>query len=201
KWTEDDAFNFRMTYMVCVEDPGLVILPGHRLLLKKELTEAHLKEIKKYFDVTELERKKVEEFLSTNRDKLCFVVYDGKKYTGLVLKNLEGVSKFFKPEYSEEYKRLDVVLLRDVIFEGIMDAKELKIDIDIDYSRWIEEAIKKVDSGKAKVAFLLNATKPEQVLKVAKNHERMPEKSTDFYPKMLSGFTMMDISEGEKIPK
>jgi len=200
-WTEDDAFNFRMTYMVCVDDPGLVILPGHRLLLKKGITDAHMNEIKKYFDVSELERKKVEDFLSTNRDKLCFVIYDGKKYTGLVLKNLECVSKFFKPEYSEEYKRLDVVILRDVIFEGIMDAKELKIDVDIDYSRWIDEAISKVDAGKAKVAFLLNATRPEQVLKVAKNHERMPEKSTDFYPKMLSGFTMMDISEGEKIPK
>ncbi len=200
-WTDDDAFNFRMTLMVCVEDPGLVILPGHRLLIQRSITEAHMAEIRKYFDASEVKKESIEKFLTDNRDKLCFVVYDGKQYTGLVLKGLEGVSKFFKPEYSEDYKRLDVVLLRDVIFEGIMGAKELKIDVDIDYSRWIEDAIKKVDAGKAKVAFLLNATQPEQVLKVAKNHERMPEKSTDFYPKMISGLTMMDISEGQKLPK
>jgi len=61
--------------------------------------------------------------------------------------------------------------------------------------------MEKVDAGKARVAFLLNATRPAQVLAVAKNGERMPEKSTDFYPKMLSGLTMMDIAPGEKLAK
>jgi uncharacterized protein (DUF1015 family) len=202
KWTPDDSFNFRMTYMVPVEDEGLAILPGHRLLLKSELTEKHLSELKKYFTFEELSKKGVPKFLETNRTQICFVIYTGKdRYTGLVLKDVASVGKFFKPEYSEDYKHLDVVVLRDVLFEGIIGAKDLKIDVDIDYARWVDDAVAKVDSGKAKVAFILNATRPEQVLAVAKKGERMPEKSTDFYPKMMSGLTMMDIGVGEKLPK
>jgi len=56
-----------------------------------------------------------------------------------------------------------------------------------------------VHKGEAKLAFLVNPTTPEMVLKIAQNHERMPEKSTDFYPKMVSGFTMMDLSPEEKL--
>jgi uncharacterized protein (DUF1015 family) len=198
-WSEDDAFNFRMTLLVPVNDPGLVILPGHRILLQKQLMAEHIEKIREYFDVSEIKRHEVEDFLAQNRERICFVAYDGARYLGMVLRSMEKVEKFFKPDYSEDYKKLDVVVLRDVIFEGIMDARDLKIDVDIDYSRWIDEAIDKVNCGKGKVAFFVNATRPEQVLQIAKNRERMPEKSTDFYPKMLSGLTMMDIAPGEKL--
>lgn len=200
-WTEDDAFNFRMTLLVPVEDEGLVVLPSHRVLLKHSISKEHIDEIRKYFDVEELSRNDVKEYLKKHQDKITFVMYDGKQYLGMILKDIKAVDKFLKPEYSEHYKQLDVVILRDVIFEGIMNAKGLKIHEDIDYIRWLDDAIQWVDDGKAKVTFLLNATKPEQVLKIAKNHEKMPEKSTDFYPKMVSGITMMDITPGEKLPK
>ena len=201
-WTEDGAFNFRMTYMVDVDDPGLVVLPGHRLLLKQDLTDKHVAELRKYFDITEMGKEAAPAFLEKNREAICFAAYTGKgKCLCLVLKNIDAVAKFFKPEYSAEYRRLDVVVLRDVVFERIMKAGELKIDEDIGYSRWIPDALEKVDAGKAKVAFLLNATRPAQVLSVSQNGERMPEKSTDFYPKMMSGLTMMDVSPGERITK
>ncbi len=191
-----------MTYMVDVDDPGLVVLPGHSLLLKQALTDKHLAELRKYFDITEMGKEAAPAFLEKNREAISFAAYLGKgKCLGLVLKNVEGAAKFFKPEYSAEYRRLDVVVLRDVVFEGIMKAGELKIDEDIGYSRWIPDALEKVAAGKAKVAFLLNATRPAQVLSVSRNGERMPEKSTDFYPKMMSGLTMMDVSPGERITK
>ncbi len=197
----DEAFNFRMTFMVDVNDPGLVVLPGHRLLLKQALTEDHQSELRKYFDVTRLGKGQAPAFLEEHRDGICFAAYLGKgKCLGLVLRNADGAAGFFKPEYSADYRRLDVVVLRDVVFEGIMKAGELRIDEDIAYSRWAPDAMEMVDSGKAKVAFLLNATRPAQVLSVARNGERMPEKSTDFYPKMMSGLTMMDVTPGERIP-
>ena len=201
-WTDMEAFNFRMTYMVDVNDPGLVVLPGHRLLLKQGLTGSHVTELGKYFTITPMGGDAAAGFLQNNRDVICFVAYSGKgKCLGLVLRDIDAVAGFFKPEYSTEYRRLDVVVLRDVVFDGIMKAGELKIDEDIGYSRWAQDAMEKVDAGKARVAFLLNATRPAQVLAVAKNGERMPEKSTDFYPKMLSGLTMMDIAPGEKLAK
>ncbi len=194
-WDESGAFNFRMTLMVPIQDKGLVVLPTHRLLLKHELKDGHMKELEKYFGIQELERNDIEEFLEKNRERKAFVVYDGKRYLGLVLKDFDAVQKFFKPEYSEEYRNLDVVILRDIIFEGIMGARDLKIDESIAYERWIDDAVKKVDAGDAGVAFLMNPTGAHQVLNVAKNGERMPEKSTDFYPKMVSGTTMMDLKD------
>ena len=201
-WNEDSAFNFRMTYMVDVNDTGLVVLPGHRLLLKQSLTTKHVAQLRKFFDITEIGKEAAPAFLEKNRDRICFAAYLGKgKCLGLVLKSGDAAAQFFRPEYSAEYRRLDVVVLRDVVFEGVMKAGELKIDEDIGYSRWIQDALDKVDAGKANVAFLLNATRPAQVLSVSQNGERMPEKSTDFYPKMMSGFTMMDVSPGERITK
>jgi uncharacterized protein (DUF1015 family) len=92
-----------------------------------------------------------------------------------------------------------VTILRNVIFEVVIKTGDLKIDEDLLYVRWIENALEKVNNGDARLAFLVNSTTPEMVLKIARKHERMPEKSTDFYPKMISGFTMMDLSLGEKL--
>ena len=198
-WNEDDAFNWRMTYMVPVEDPGLVVLPGHRLLLKHEFKNEHIEKLKEYFETYQIEINEAEGFLEENKDTISFVVYDGDCTLGLRLRDKSSIEKFLSDEYSEDYKNLDVVVLRDVIFEGIMEASGLDIDVTIAYERWSDDAVERVKKGDATVAFLVNATKPEQVLKVAKNGERMPEKSTDFYPKVNSGFMMMDIEPGEKL--
>ncbi len=196
----ESAFNYSMTLMVAVDDTGLVVLPGHRALLKDAFTEAHVEKARAYFDVKELARKDVDKYLLDNRKAICFVAYDGKRFVGMAQKASGSVDSLLKPGYSVDYKGLDVVVLRDAVFEGVMGLKDLKIHETIDYFRWAEDAIKAVGEGKVKAVFLLNATRPEQVLKCAKNGERMPEKSTDFYPKMVSGVTMMDISAGETLP-
>jgi len=198
-YQENEAFNWRMTYMVPVEDPGLNVLPGHRLLLKEKVQQEHIEEMKKYFEIKELSDGEEEEFLEDNDDTSSFVLYDNERTLGLRLKDREKIDKFMSDEYSEDYKKLDVVVLRDVIFEGIMKLEELHIDEDISYERWAEDSMEKVDKGEGTVAFLVNATKPQEVLNVAKNGERMPQKSTDFYPKINSGFMMMDIQGGETL--
>ena len=72
---------------------------------------------------------------------------------------------------------------------------------DIIYERWTKAAVEKVDSGEAGLAFLVNPISAEAVWRIAHEHERMPEKTTDFYPKPVSGLMMMDISNGEKLGK
>jgi len=193
-WKENHAFNYRMTYMVSLDDPGLIVLPTHRLLAKLKIENEHWEKIKRYFSVEEIDIRDAEEFLISNRDKNAFVVYqDGKAY-GLI--RTGNVSEFMNPGWSEAYRSLDAVVLREVIFK-IMGVKDPKIDEDIYYERWIEDAVEKVDRGIAKVAFLLNPTPPEKVLEVARHLERMPQKTTDFYPKVISGFTMMPVDESE----
>jgi len=201
EWTEDSAFNFRMSYMVPVEDEGLIILPTHRLLTKIQLTKETLLKLDSFFSVSEIDPKAecLENFLKSNNIAHVFCVYNGKRAYGLVSKNEEAVTEFMDATYSDEYRSLDAVVLKNVIFEGIMKAGKLRIDKDILYVRWINDALDRVNNGEAKLAFLVNSTTPEMVLKIARNLEKMPEKSTDFYPKMVSGLTMMDVSQGERL--
>ncbi len=94
-------------------------------------------------------------------------------------------------------KELDVVIVREIIFNGILKTKDLKINKSIFYIRWLDDALKKVDDGKATIALIMNSTKAAQVLDASKNNERMPQKSTDFYPKMISGLVLQDINYGQ----
>ena len=193
-WKENNAFNYRMTYMVSLDDEGLVVLPTHRLLTKVKIEKEHWEKIKKYFSVEEISIEDGEKFLKENKNKNAFIVYQDNKAYGLV--RIGDVSEFMNPEWSRDYRSLDAVVLREVIFK-ILGVENPRIDEDIYYERWIEDAVEKVSRGIAKIAFILNPTPPEKVLEVARHLERMPQKTTDFYPKVISGFTMMPVNEDE----
>ena len=201
EWTEDAAFNFHMSYMVPVQDEGLVALPTHRLLKKIALASDTLQKLRKFFAISEIDPtvKALEGFLESHKREHAFCVYDGSKAYGLLLKNEKTVSELVNVGCSKKAHLLDVVILRDAIFKTIMKTGELKIDEDILYAASTRSALEKVDGGEAKLAFLVNCINPETVWQIAQKHERLPEKSTDFYPKPVSGLTMMDISSEEKL--
>ena len=197
-WTPDDAPEFRMTYLVPVEDEGLVILATHRCLTKVKVSDQKMNELKIFFNMDEVLKTDIPKFLDENKDKHAFVLYQDGRAISLVMKDPSSINRYVG-DVSDDFKALDVVILRDMIFSGIMELGDLRIDDDIFYERWWNEAVEEVDKGTYQVAFILNPTSAEQVLKVAKNGERMPQKATDFYPKMISGFTMLSLEEGEKI--
>ncbi|OLS29717.1 MAG: hypothetical protein HeimAB125_21580 [Candidatus Heimdallarchaeota archaeon AB_125] len=192
------AYEFRMTYLVPVEDEGLNILATHRCLAKVVVSEEKMNELKMFFDMNEIMKSEIPKFLIENKDKHAFVMYQESRAISLIMKDISAINRYVS-DVSEEFKNLDVVILRDMIFHGIMGLEDLHIDDDIFYERWWNEAVEEVDNGKYKVAFILNPTLADEVLKVSKNHERMPQKATDFYPKMISGFTMLSLEEGEKV--
>ena len=195
-WSEDDAVNFRMTLLVAVQDEGLTVLPTHRVLANYKISEEAWKELKKYFVIASIEKDDIQSFMD-KFEKHAFVIYTEGKAYGLSLQDPKIVDKFLKEEHADSYKELDVVILREAIFNGIIKTKDLKIDEDIFYIRWLKDALKKVDDGEATIAVIMNSTKAEQVLDASKKGERMPQKSTDFYPKMISGLVMQDISYGQ----
>lgn len=202
EWTEDSAFNFHMSYLVPVQDEGLVILPAHRLLRKFEVANGTLEALKTYFAISELTPKveAIEHFLKTHAAEHAFCIYTGTQAYGLLLKDEEKILQLTNHNSnSREVRLLDVVILRDVVFKIMMKTGELKIDEDILYERSARIAMEKVAFGEAKTAFLLNPISPEVIWQIAQKRERLPEKSTDFYPKPVSGLVMMDISRGEKL--
>jgi uncharacterized protein (DUF1015 family) len=201
KWTEDSAFNFQMSYMVPVQEEGLVVLPTHRLLKEFKLTPEVLEAFKQFFTVSELKPtvESLESYLKSHFNEHAFCVYDGTLALGLSLKHEKSVYDFVNANVSKETKIFDVVILRDVVFKQILKTGQLSMDENILYVRWTREAVEKVNRGEASIAFLVNPINAKTVAEIAQQHELLPEKSTDFYPKMVSGLMMMDISPTEKL--
>ena len=201
KWTEDSAFNFHMCYIVPVQDEGLVVLPTHRLLKEIELTSDTLQTLKRLFSVSEISPtvEALDSFLKNHKSEHAFCIYAGTKAYGLLLKDEKKASELINAGCPKDACLLDVVILRDVVFKQVMKVGELKMDEHILYAESTRSALEKVDSGQAKLAFLVNPISPEMVWQIAQKNWRLPEKSTDFYPKPVSGLTMMDISPEEQL--
>jgi uncharacterized protein (DUF1015 family) len=200
-WTEDSAFNFHMCYMVPIQEEGLVVLPTHRLLKEYKLTTDVLERFRFFFEVSEINPtvEAIETFLNSHFNEHAFCIYNGSNAYGLTLKHDKAVYDFVNANVSKETKIFDVVILRDIVFKFILKTGELNMDENILYVRWTKEAVEKVDRGEASVAFLVNPISAKTVAEIAQQHELLPEKSTDFYPKMVSGLMMMDISASETL--
>lgn len=200
-WTEDSAFNFHLCYMVPFQEEGLTVLPTHRLLKEFKLTEETKRGFKRFFDMAEVKptAEALENFLKSHVSEHAFGVYDGSHAYGLTLKHDRSVYEFVSAHVSKETKIFDVVILRDIVFKHILKTGKLNMDENILYVRWTREAVDKVNRGEASIAFLVNPISAQTVAEIAQQHELLPEKSTDFYPKMVSGLMMMDISAGEKL--
>ena len=93
---------------------------------------------------------------------------------------------------SSRQAELDVVRLHSVVLQSVLGLSEASIreQKNLEYLRDAREAVQRVRSGEANVAFLMNPARIEQVRDVALAGEVMPQKSTDFYPKLLSGLTV-----------
>ena len=89
----------------------------------------------------------------------------------------------------------DVVLLHDGILEPALGItlQAATRETNLTYEREASAAIAAVDSGRAQVSFFLNPVDVEKVMEIATANEVMPQKSTDFYPKLLSGITMYRV--------
>jgi uncharacterized protein (DUF1015 family) len=104
------------------------------------------------------------------------------------------------PGVSAAQRGLDVVLLhRFVLEKGLgITAAAVVAEKNIRYEREAEKALAAVDSGAAQMAFLLQPVRVEQVFEIALGGEVLPQKSTDFYPKMLSGIAIYGQGPGSK---
>ncbi|MGF3554868.1 MAG: DUF1015 domain-containing protein [Thermoplasmatota archaeon] len=200
---ENAPFNFRMVVLVNMFDKGLSILPTHRLIKKFDLDiDIILKKLKEYFIVEEKKvdikvehdteiSKKIKKHLKVNKEHK-FVMYLKNRYYVLTLKD-EKIMDNFAKEHSKTWRILDVSILHKVVIEHIMGINQNNIEDYVKYTRVDEEAIKFVNEGKYNLSFLMNATKIDELKAVAESGEHMPQKSTYFLPKMLSGLVMYQM--------
>ena len=99
------------------------------------------------------------------------------------------------PERSDAYRSLDVTVLHTLLLVPILgiDKENMAQQKNLHYTRSIAEAISDVDNGKASAAFILNPTKIHETKEVALAGDKMPQKSTYFYPKLITGLVMNQI--------
>ena len=208
KQTGRPEAQYLMITFVNMRNEGLVIQPTHRLIndvkdfsISKLLSSLTEFEVQKFpFTAASKDSAKNEMFAAMkqlgDQGKNIFGIYaaNGAFYTA-ALKDAAAM-KAVAPSMSDAARGLDVNVLHLLILEkhlGIGD-KQLAAESNIEYIKDIGDAIDKsickVDSRKCQAVFFVNPTRIDQVQDVAAAGEKMPQKSTFFYPKVFSGVTI-----------
>jgi uncharacterized protein (DUF1015 family) len=201
--------NYVLMYLCSMSDPGLIILPAHRLL--KAVSAQDLRQamatIRTYFEVVEhpftpSNRQQIERnFLAAlndrrSRQRLGIYAHQSPIFYLLTLK--DGVmDQLFTDELDASLRALDVTVLTRLIFMKILGFDQKRLDNEklIGYASTACKAFQAIDNGTYDVAFILNPTRIEQVQEVAQKGLIMPRKSTYFYPKVKSGLVMNTLKE------
>ena len=188
----DAGFNYILAYFTQAESHGLTILPIHRLVkLKSKLNmENFLSSLKNFFDVEEVKDKMKFFFLMEKAGHTEHVLgmYKDKTYRLLRLKNIKILEKMISDK-PPDFRSLDVAILNYLVLKNILEL-DLENKDRLSFSPHSEELIEKVDNSISHVAFFLNPVKIQQIISVALRGEKMPPKSTYFYPKVLSGLVI-----------
>jgi len=192
QFTGEEDFNYCLAYFTNTDPRGLSILPIHRLLRldNKFNLNDFIAKAKEYFDVDQIKDRTRFFFLMEKGGCTEHLIglYKDKNYYLLRLKNIKILDKIIvdKPK---EYRILDVAIFNYLVLRNL-----LKLDLnnlpDIKYSPEPVELLEEVDEDPLNIAFFLNPVKIEQIINVALGGNKMPPKSTYFYPKVLSGLVV-----------
>jgi len=190
----DAPYNYQMVYFCPVEDEGLHVLPTNRIVgaLAEERLAPLDGRLSEYFTVESAQPASPEAFTATMREagktrQVIGFYRSGGKYT--LLSPKPGViEKYVGDESrSETWKHLDVSILHEIVLQRILGIAPDRLLDHVKYVREAAEGVRLVDQGQKQLAFLLNGTPADQVRRICLEGQHMPQKSTDFYPKLLSG--------------
>ncbi len=179
---QDDC-NYLMTYFTNMDSKDLQIFPMHRIIktLPKKLDF-----LGEYFRIDKIRTKTDLSILlaKAGQNEHAFGMYGADGIKLLRLKHKDLIDKHIK-EGSKEFRSLDATILQNFVFARV----GIKSD-DIVYTKDFDLATNMVDNKEAAVSFIMNPVRIHQLKDVALNGERMPPKTTYFYPKVLSGLTI-----------
>lgn len=196
KSIDTDGSDYTLAYLVSSQDKGLTILPTYRtvkILPRNFSMEYMLKRLSGSFEIKPITANKVQDTMdeADRRGQCAFVIFYQNRYLYLVLKDKQIIRRIGPKGSSYKWKSLDVSILHNLVFEKLLAIKEkVGSHRNIYYYKDPKEAVKKVKSGEQKLAAFLNPTKMKEVEEIAEAGERMPHKSTYFYPKLLTGLVI-----------
>lgn len=192
-----DASAHMLMYALNMEDNGVTILPAHRVL--KNIEGFNVEEMKeklsRYFDVKEYEIGDEDEFfaeLESHKNENYFGMYCGNGSLYLLCLKDVAVMDGLGEDIPDVWKSMDVIILDRLILARVLgvESGEYAEREDLVFKKERKKAVTYVDERGFQVAFFLNSTSMHEVKDAAEKGERMPQKSTYFYPKPLSGLIM-----------
>jgi len=200
--SEPAPYDYTMMTLVACDDPGLVILPTHRVVksLPSDAITSFAQRAREVFEVDEI----------THRDEFRARLDDSG--TGAIGVSLKGSPHYFllrlrdaaamksaRPEAPDEVRRLDVSVLHALVFDRIFALRddEIRKGGNIEYTIEIGGALGAVAQGHADGAFLMNPPSIQDVERVSDAGATMPEKSTYFHPKLLTGLVMNPLFDDQ----
>ena len=207
---ENEAAKWRMMALVNTGNPGLVILPIHRGIknIPGFKPQEFLAKLRKQFDIktypgdTAASRdaalQEIREQQAAGRNAYVLQLNDGYQ-RAIILRDPKAME--IVQGHSDAWRRLDVAVLHHLILEPLLGitaerlAAESNVEYIHDFPHSIEEAAARVRSGASQALFLLNATRADEVQAVARNREKMPQKSTFFYPKVYTGMVVYRMKD------
>jgi len=208
-FTGNQPYNYVMMYLSNMDDEGMTIWPTHRVVhsLSGFDADKFLKECAEYFDIAEFAYDKTNEaaardsFLAKldSSDRTAFGLHISRKdaYFVLTIKSTDTMDRVFGSAIPDVFKSLDVTVLHSLIFAKILgmtqEAQEKQQNLI--YIKSSEEALNAMKDDGNQLVFFLKPTKIEQVKAVAEAGQVMPQKSTYFYPKLLTGLTINLLGE------
>lgn len=198
---EGDACDYQMIFLCDMLHPGLVVFPTHRIVRDLESFDIDtvLTKCAEYFDIEKFDTTENMEKILAEKDaenKKAFGFYTGNsQWYLLTLKDI-SVMDTVLPDMCVASRQLDVSVLHSLILEKIfgIDKENMAQQINLTYTKFFEEALSVVDEKKAQCSFVLNPTKVTEIRDVAAAGEKMPQKSTYFYPKMITGMVMNKLN-------
>jgi len=200
--TPVESFTHRMMTMVNMHDPGLSVLPTHRLIHSLEGfdPERFLSIAADNFDIVEFTDRSplytaLDEAADAGKTAFGFSADGLDGYYLMTLKDPLLMNRLVEEDHCEAWRRLDVTVLHTALLYRLLGIDKVKLEKEsnVSYMRGRDEALDKVGNEGIQAAFLINPTRVNQVREVASAGERMPQKSTDFFPKLLTGMVMMKM--------
>jgi len=195
--SDDAAFNFILMEVLDLSDPGLIILPPHRLVrgMSKSTLDGLMVKLRSFFEVEELLLsvpniwQQVDDLLSREMKEIRLVLFGlaPERFLVLRLRDFAAVSQMMPYFHSESYKRLDVSIIDHIILEKLLGLDRDKEETMLTYTYDRDDAINRVLDQEYQLAFILSPIKVGVIKAIADSSDRMPRKSTYFYPKLPAG--------------
>jgi uncharacterized protein (DUF1015 family) len=203
----EKAYNSVMMTLVSMEDEGLTVLPTHRLIRadwghsgSEILTrlEAHFSREERVIGQGEGSLQKyLDEMEERGRQGHIFGLYTGgDTFTLLALKDPGGAARLLERGGSRGPRALDVVILEQLIFQRLLQLTDPEM---ITFTQDEEVALGEVRHGRAAAAFFLNPIPVTRIAETVSTGQRLPPKSTYFYPKLLSGLVFLKVDPRERL--